>query len=743
MTKLKVKKQIFFLLFFVAVMTAWCLPNVAATQNQAGSGNLNDTGVKEGVAMTGGGTLTVGTQDIYTDNRSSDGVVNNSLSPAVTSDADNTHSIAFNGSSNVYGYVGGTKVFLGITAGVAGTTVKFLGRVNAGILDVNGTGTVDFNSGASNSTAVHLHGDGTVSLAANTTVIGALTNPAGANKGTLELGSGSKWDGAAGDNGGLKAINVAGGSNSAGVTATITGAVTAYTFSLGTNTLYIDGALTMPNLTTGGVIYTTLASPTVYGNIRPKGSTNIGSTLGLSVTVPSTADIKVGTQFDIIKTQAGTAQSGTDSSIATVTVVNPTNPLYTFSQVPISGTVAGLVTIEVTGIPLQASITPPAGVVLPPAAPIAAVVAQALIDAPDTADIIIVRATINALSDANDVVNAEAQLAPLSPALAAGLVTFQGTREFQNLWLSRLDMCSQFSRRYPDEEDPGCRADKPRSGWWLKSFGYLGTQRDDGAFAGYDSKIFGTMIAYDAPLGSNNTRAGLGFGYAQSDIDGKTFDTNTDFDTYQTMAYIGHESGPWFVNGAMSFGWNEYSGKRHILYTGMDRTANADYNGQDYVAFTSTGYHFLAQKVTITPLASLQYTHVNLDSYTETGAGDISLRVNSQGYDFYESGLGVKAEREFSYRSGTYVPDVHAKWLHDFSNPKLEQTTAFTAEGASSFTTPGLKTSDDTYNVGIGLTFLSCACGATKWSLEAGYDHDWRDDGYFANKATVRFTKRF
>ena len=155
-------------------------------------------------------------------------------------------------------------------------------------LNVTGTGAVNFNSGSTNITATNFAADGTINLAPNTTVIGALTTTAGANTGTLSLANGSVLDGAVGGAVGLRSINVVGGTNLAGASATITGAVNSNAFSLGTSTLKIGGALT---IAPGGVINTTLASPTLYGNIRPVGATNLGPTLGLSVSVPSTAVI--------------------------------------------------------------------------------------------------------------------------------------------------------------------------------------------------------------------------------------------------------------------------------------------------------------------------------------------------------------------------------------------------------------------------------------------------------------------
>jgi hypothetical protein len=74
----------------------------------------------------------------------------------------------------------------------------------------------------------------------------------------------------------------------------------------------------------------------------------------------------------------------------------------------------------------------------------------------------------------------------------------------------------------------------------------------------------------------------------------------------------------------------------------------------------------------------------------------------------------------------------------------MEQTAKYTAAGSSSFTTSGLKMADDTFNVGGGLTLLSCAaCSKTTWSLEAVYDHYWTNDGYTADQVMIRLTSRF
>jgi uncharacterized protein with beta-barrel porin domain len=768
-------KKIQSLLLLSAVAVAAWSPASFAQQvvNGAIPTALGPVGVTNGVAMTGqggGGTLIVGTvggpdMDIFTNN-SAGGIVTNPLLQAVSTDASSESNIAFNSSSNVFGTIGVTQpggpFFLNINGGNDGTVVNFMGNVYATITTVNQTGTLNFNSGSTNISATNFAGDGTISLAPNTTLIGALTTNT-ADTGTLSLGGASVLNGAVGGATGLKTISVVGGSNTAGVAATITGAVDAYSFNLGTNTLNIGGALTIANLGPAGVINTTLASPTVYGNIRPVGATNLGPTLGIDVSVPQTAFLPVGTVFDIVQTQAGTLQSGTNGSVLVI-VKDPTNPLYTFSAVPLAGTVNGLVAIEVTGIPLLVPVAPAPPVPIPPpvvpivpiAAPVVPAVLGAAAVAPATSDLITtVLPAINALADPAAVVLAVAQLAPSAPDLAAPLVTFQGTQQFQNLWSSHLDesRCGDSGaddQRRPDgqprfnETSSACPDYDARDGLWLKAFGYFANQDAEGAFLGYSSKSYGAMVGFDMPI-DDGTRAGIGVGYARNTIDGKMFTADTDFNTYQATAYVAHESGPMYVEGDVSFGLNQYTGSRQIVFPGIDRTADANYNGKDITAYIATGYHFFSDGFMITPIASLQFTNLGLNGYTETGAGDIDLRVNSQNYNFLESGLGVKFARAFDMGDATnLLPEMHFKWLYEIINPAMQNTAALDVAGSPSFTTPGFTPDNSTFDLGAGVSLLSCVCSGKPWTVSAVYDHYWRpDEDYTANQVMVKVSDRF
>jgi len=161
---------------------------------------MNVDGGLNGVDITGAQTLLVGVAgssqlDVYTNNPSPYISVT-----AIAIPASNDQGIVqFNVNSNVFGDIGvaTNHVLHSLVAG-DNTTVTFLGSVFATTMNV-GVAVVNFNGGAAatNTVAPTFTGDGTIRLAPNSIVTGALVTNTD-NTGTLALGSGSHWTGAVG-----------------------------------------------------------------------------------------------------------------------------------------------------------------------------------------------------------------------------------------------------------------------------------------------------------------------------------------------------------------------------------------------------------------------------------------------------------------------------------------------------------------------------------------------------------------
>jgi outer membrane autotransporter protein len=275
---------------------------------------------------------------------------------------------------------------------------------------------------------------------------------------------------------------------------------------------------------------------------------------------------------------------------------------------------------------------------------------------------------------------------------------------------------------------------------WVKGFGNTSEQDNVGTFLGYDADTYGLAIGLDGLI-NEDTRLGFSGSYAGSEVSSNSVASGVDIDSYQGTIYTTWDSpnDPWYFNTAWAFAWNTYDSTRGIQIATLARTAIADYDGQQYSAAIDGGYDFVNVGSTgfdITPLASLQYSHLHLDGYTETGAGDVNLVVGKQDYDFLQSGLGFKVAYPIQQDNGKWVPEFHAKWLYDFIGDEQQTTSTFTGGGAS-FETVGLEPEQSSWNLGGSVTFYSKG----NMSVALNYDAEVKSDfvGH-SGSATVRFT---
>lgn len=207
-------------------------------------------------------------------------------------------------------------------------------------------------------------------------------------------------------------------------------------------------------------------------------------------------------------------------------------------------------------------------------------------------------------------------------------------------------------------------------------------------------------------------------------------------------AYADHAPGLWYARGALTVGTDRYDGSRTVEFPGVNRKLSADYSGNQLSGIVSTGMHFFFDQTTVTPFVSLQAGRVHVESYKESGGGDINLRVKSQDYNILQSGLGVKAERTIQAANGTYVPEVHFKWLHDFSSTTMQQDAAFTGSGES-FSARGINQGRNLYNVGATFSFVSCNCGPSSWVVKGLYDYKWNQDSFSSHQISVVASLKF
>lgn len=177
---------------------------------------------------------------------------------------------------------------------------------------------------------------------------------------------------------------------------------------------------------------------------------------------------------------------------------------------------------------------------------------------------------------------------------------------------------------------------------------------------------------------TKNLIIGLAGSYSTFELD---FDQNInvaggsiDSDSYSVTAYSNYAIGNGYVEGVFTYGWSDYDIDRRIIIgsntaiSAIDRTANANPDGEQLSASLAGGYDFHAEGFNYGPYARIAYFQSEIDAYDETGAQGLNLRVDEHKSDSLESVLGLQMSRAFSYSFGVLVPHVKAEWHHEFMN---------------------------------------------------------------------------
>ncbi|MCX5679391.1 MAG: autotransporter domain-containing protein [Candidatus Omnitrophica bacterium] len=238
--------------------------------------------------------------------------------------------------------------------------------------------------------------------------------------------------------------------------------------------------------------------------------------------------------------------------------------------------------------------------------------------------------------------------------------------------------------------------------FWGKGYGSYLSQDTRKDVKGYDAWTAGTALGGDHML-TDNILVGMSGGYAYGNVDSDANNGNTYINSAQATIYGGYqdEKYPYYIDVAGSFAWNWYNGKRDIsVGSTISRNAKASYDGQQYGLYLGGGYTFdMKNNLKLTPIASLQWSHLRLAGYTETEAGALNLSVDSQNYDMLQSGIGAKLEYPVKMKCGILTPEVHGKWLYDFIGDDMAMTSTFTG-GGPSFNSNGFKPAKSSFDLG-------------------------------------------
>ena len=237
--------------------------------------------------------------------------------------------------------------------------------------------------------------------------------------------------------------------------------------------------------------------------------------------------------------------------------------------------------------------------------------------------------------------------------------------------------------------------------FWIKGVGSFAKQGDINNVSGYSANTGGLAMGVDKEFSpSSNAGAFLAFANGNISSNSSVAPSSIKANTYLVGAY-----GDYKLTNALTWNYQADVGltnnneTRNINFMGW--TANGNYNSTN--AHVGTGIKDvmpLDDKTRFIPSARIDYTSINSNGYSESGANALNLNVNSQTYNQLVTSANLRLDRDIAEKL-TVSANIGAGY--NPLNNNVQITSAFQG-GGTSFVTNGLNVSPWLYNAGIGIT---------------------------------------
>ncbi len=216
----------------------------------------------------------------------------------------------------------------------------------------------------------------------------------------------------------------------------------------------------------------------------------------------------------------------------------------------------------------------------------------------------------------------------------------------------------------------GCKRDlsKPHH-VYLQPFGTWNSQSQKGELRGFQYESAGVLTGYDYLF--NNFYVGAGLGYAYTN-----FRWNSSAGKGHIHQVYGGLHGSYFnryfsaVLGSM-VGGNFYETDRRIIASApgfpngfINRTAHSNNSGIQWTNHLGLIGDFSSLSVPLQIFANVDHFYLHNNSFNESGAGSINLRVNSKTSNALRSELGLSSSYTFHFASGCWTPYAQISWVN-------------------------------------------------------------------------------
>ncbi|MES2198851.1 MAG: autotransporter domain-containing protein [Chlamydiota bacterium] len=281
-----------------------------------------------------------------------------------------------------------------------------------------------------------------------------------------------------------------------------------------------------------------------------------------------------------------------------------------------------------------------------------------------------------------------------------------------------------------------CKPDSKIIHTWISGVGDVLAQ-DSNTYAdspqvGYQSKMGGFAAGADGHFAKVIYFGGIG-GFTTSYIKWRGHQGTGNINTGYAGLYLSAIGKMFYGNLSLIGGFSDFSGRRHIDYTGVDLTAKGNHAGKQLLSHADTGINWSVGGFTIRPFDAFDYISQSETGYIEQGVGEFGLTLNETNAILIRNELGLEVSTCLCFSKVKWVIAPKASWVREVRVKGESYTASFTkAELADApFTVTGYFPDRSLFSPGVSLTGSMCQ---DKLSVELSYKgefaHGYSDHSY-------------
>ena len=180
-------------------------------------------------------------------------------------------------------------------------------------------------------------------------------------------------------------------------------------------------------------------------------------------------------------------------------------------------------------------------------------------------------------------------------------------------------------------------------------------------------------------------------------------------------------------------GFSDFSGRRHIEYTGVDLTAKGNHAGKQLLSHADTGLNWNIGGFTIRPFDAFDYITQSETGYIEEGVGEWGLTLNKTNAILIRNELGLEFSTCLCFSNMKWVIAPKASWIREVRVKGESYTASFTeaAPADAPFTVTGYFPDRSLFSPGVSLTGSMCQDRlSVQLSYKGEFVHGYNDHSY-------------